>query len=301
MKVLVVDDDIAYIQLLRIILKSKKHEVVEASDGEVAWELIQQNSFSFLITDWMLPKLDGPELIRLVRAANFPHYTYIIMLTAKHAKGDLVDGLESGADDYLVKPFDLSELRARISIGERIMNLETRLRESMDQLYVYATRDSLTGLLNRRALYEGVETELKRARRELKPISMVLMDIDHFKDVNDQYGHRIGDQALCKVAQTLENKKRPYDLVGRWGGEEFILILPGTDLEDAKRVAERIRMEIEHVEFKPAEGETIHVQASFGVVCMDETQDISFDEMVQRADKALYVAKNAGRNRVCSY
>jgi two-component system chemotaxis response regulator CheY len=301
MKVLIVDDDIAYIQLLRIILKSKKHEVVEASDGKAAWELLQQNTYPFLITDWMLPKLDGPELIRLVRAANFSHYTYIIMLTAKHAKGDMVDGLESGADDYLIKPFDLSELRARISIGERILNLETRLRDSMDQLYVYATRDSLTGLLNRRALYESVETELKRAKRELKPISMILMDVDHFKLVNDQYGHRIGDQALCMVAQTLEKKKRPYDLVGRWGGEEFLLILPGTGLEDAKRVAERIRVDIDNVEFILKESEKIHLQASFGVVCMDSTQDVSFDELVQRADEALYIAKNEGRNRVYAY
>jgi two-component system chemotaxis response regulator CheY len=298
MKVLVVDDDVAYLQLLDLILRGKQHEVVEARDGETAWEIMLRDPVSFVITDWMLPEMEGIELIRRIREKNFPNYIYIILLTARHDKGDVVDGLTSGADDYLTKPFDLNELNARIDIGERILNLETRLRETMDQLYVMATRDSLTGLLNRRALYDTAKSELTRATREGNPVSMVMMDLDHFKIINDKFGHLVGDQALCQVANALNENKRNYDKVARWGGEEFVLVLPGADHEEARQVAERLRAGVNNTQLELPDGDAIQLQASFGVACSCPEDNLSFDELVQRADIALYVAKKEGRNKV---
>ena len=301
MKVLIVDDDLAYLQLLRVILKNKQHEVFEAADGKTAWEMIQEDPTPFVITDWMMPEMDVLELIRRIRAADLPSYTYIILLTAKHTKGDLVHGLESGADDYLTKPFDLSELKARIGIGERILNLETRLRDAMEQLYFLATRDSLTGLLNRRALYELLQNELGRATRERLPVSVVMVDVDHFKDINDQFGHLIGDQALCLLVDTITKNKRSYDQVGRWGGEEFLMILPGTDLETARQIAERLRIEISRAELNLSDGSALTMRASFGVASTSQDRSLSFDKLIQRADVALYLAKDGGRNRVMVY
>jgi two-component system, cell cycle response regulator len=301
MRVLIVDDDIAYLQLLSIILKSKNHKVIEARDGKSAWRCIQNDPVPFVITDWMLPEMDGLDLIRRIRAADFPTYTYIILLTAKHTKGDIVNGLESGADDYLTKPFDLDELRARINIGERIISLETRQRETMAQLYKLATRDNLTGLLNRSALYERAEKELSRAIREQAPLSMIMMDIDHFKNINDNFGHLVGDKALCSVADSVSRKKRQYDLIGRWGGEEFLLILPGTDAKEALLVAERLREEVATTSLSLPGADPIHVKVSIGIACLQPNHMLSFDDLLQRADHALYQAKNQGRDRVCLY
>jgi two-component system chemotaxis response regulator CheY len=301
MKALIVDDDDAYLQLLRLILTRKQYQVVEAINGKDAWRILEKEAIPFVITDWMMPEMDGTDLIRRVRSANFTHYTYIILLTAKSGKDDVVDGLEAGADDYLTKPFDLSELRARIDIGERILGLETRLRDAMNQLYTLATRDSLTGIYNRRALCEWAEKEIDRTRREHAPISLIMVDVDHFKEVNDQYGHQAGDQALCQVVETISNRLRIYDAVGRWGGEEFLLVLPGADQEVAIQIAERLRAEIASDQLMLPGGPTIQVRASFGVAHASGHSRVTFDELIKQADEALYQAKNAGRNQVRIY
>ena len=223
MRALIVDDDESYLHLLRMLLTRQGHTVYEATDGLKAWNLLQIDPIPFVITDWMLPGLDGVELIRRIRTANFPNYTYLILLTAKKGSEDIVRGLEAGADDYLTKPFDISELRARIGIGERILDLEQRLRESLQQLASLASHDSLTGLLNRRALYEIIEKERVRTQNAGVPLSVVMIDLDHFKLINDQYGHVAGDMLLIEVASRLKSCMREMDTVARFGGDEFII------------------------------------------------------------------------------
>jgi two-component system chemotaxis response regulator CheY len=251
----------------------------------------------------MMPVMDGPELIRRVRGASFPNYTYIIMLTAKEGKSDVIFGLEAGADDYLTKPFNAGELRARISIGERILNLEANLSQALARMEELATHDPVTGLLNRRALYTHAEAELNRAQRDQKALSFVMLDIDHFKQVNDQYGHLVGDKALHAVAHTLAQNKRPYDWAGRWGGEEFLLVLPATDSQEAAIVAERLRAGIHDMRVALPDGTTFSVQASLGVAtsAFETGKTYTLDLLVHQADEALIRAKREGRNRVCIF
>jgi diguanylate cyclase (GGDEF)-like protein len=301
MKVLIVDDDPTNRHLLTAMLLSTRHEFCEACDGKSAWELIQKETINLVITDWMMPDMDGVELIDYIRKANFPHYIYIILLTARSTKADVVAGLESGADDYLIKPFDLDELRARVKIADRIIELERRLREERDRNQKMATYDSLTNLYNRRALYDIADNELARARRDKKPVSLVMMDIDHFKNVNDAHGHNIGDQALRIVAHIISDKIRIYDTAARWGGEEFLLILPGTNIDEAELIAERVRQGIETSLIPIPGGNHLNLQASFGVSTSMPDKLLSFDLLVHQADEALYDAKEKGRNRVCVY
>jgi two-component system chemotaxis response regulator CheY len=301
MKVLLVDDDPTNRHLLSAMLLSTRHEFDEAEDGKTAWEKLQKDTINLVITDWMMPDMDGVELIDNIRKANFPNYIYIILLTARSAKTDIVTGLEAGADDYLVKPFDLDELRARVNIAHRIIDLERQHRESLERMQKMATHDSLTDLFNRRALYDIAENELARARREKKPVSLVMMDIDHFKNVNDAFGHNIGDQALRRVAHIILEKIRTYDTAGRWGGEEFLLVLPGTDQMEASQIAERVREGIESAKIPLQGGKHLDLQASFGVsTCMPDDL-LTFDLLIHQADEALYDAKGEGRNRVCIF
>ncbi|MCS6910295.1 MAG: diguanylate cyclase [Anaerolineales bacterium] len=303
MKILIVDDDPVLRQILQTYLSRAGYEVALAEDGRVAWEMWQKEHTRLIITDWMMPVMDGPELIRRVRGASFPHYTYIIMLTAKEGKSDVIFGLEAGADDYLTKPFNTGELRARISIGERILNLETNLSQALARMEELATHDPVTGLLNRRALYTHAEAELNRAQRDRKPLSFVMLDIDHFKQVNDQHGHLLGDKALHAVATTLAQNKRPYDWAGRWGGEEFLLVLPATDSQEAALVAERLRVSIQETRVPLPNGGAISVQASLGVATstFEPGKAYTLDLLVHQADEALLRAKREGRNRVCVF
>jgi two-component system cell cycle response regulator len=213
-----------------------------------------------------------------------------VLLTSKNAQNSIVEGLKAGADDYLIKPFDRNELMARLAIGERILKLEERLEQM-------ATHDALTNLLNRRALYAGAQAELSRSIRENSPLSLIMLDIDHFKSVNDAYGHPAGDKALCLVAETLLQNKRDYDLVGRWGGEEFLALLPKTSMADARAIAERFRAGIESAGLRMPDGGAVKVTVSLGV---SSTAFGAFDieTLIHQADKALYQAKNSGRNKV---
>lgn len=301
MRTLIVDDDEAYLELLRMILKRQGHVVYEASDGLQAWNLLQNDPIPFVITDWMLPEIDGVELIRRIRTANFPNYTYLILLTAKKTPNDIVNGLEAGADDYLTKPFDVSELRARIGIGERILDLEMRLRELLHQLATLASHDSLTGLLNRRASYEIIEKERIRTQNAGVPLSVVMIDLDHFKLINDHYGHLVGDEALCQVARTIMERKRSSDHAGRWGGEEFLLILPGANLVEAGVVAERMRVAIRSQSIPSKDGRVVTVTASLGAASAVLGEEFSLERLIDGADKALYMAKAVGRDLVRMY
>lgn len=303
MKILIVDDDPVLRQILHTYLARAGYEVALAEDGRAAWETWQQEHTRLIVTDWMMPMMDGPELIRRIRGASFPGYTYIIMLTAKEGKSDVIFGLEAGADDYLTKPFNAGELRARISIGERILNLESSLSHALARMEELATHDPVTGLLNRRALYSHAEAELNRSQRYGKPVSFVMLDIDHFKTVNDRYGHLVGDQALRAVADTLAHNKRPYDWAGRWGGEEFLLVLPSTGLEEAAAVSDRLRISINEADIPLADGGALNLKASIGVTSssIDPTAVHTLDTLVHQADEALFRAKREGRNRVCVF
>jgi diguanylate cyclase (GGDEF)-like protein len=186
------------------------------------------------ILDWMMPGLDGVEVCRKVRQAGGAPYVYLIMLTGRAERRDVVQGMGAGADDYLSKPFDEQELRVRLRAGRRIVDLQEALR-------TLATRDALTGTWNRRAILEILRRELARGAREGTPVGVVLADLDHFKRVNDTLGHLTGDAVLSEAARRIGAALRPYDALGRYGGEEFLIVLPGCDPEGASQVAERVR------------------------------------------------------------
>ena len=307
MKLLVVDDDPDSRRLLSISLGWAGHQIVEAEDGLEAWEKFQADPARLVITDWMMPGLDGMELIARIRASQSEDYTYIIMLTALREKPQIVSGLEAGADDYLTKPFDPEELAARVSIGERILKLQASLQESRHNMENLAMHDTLTGLLNRRAIHDRALGELNRLKRGTisGPLSVILLDIDHFKDINDTYGHEAGDRTLQAVAKLLQGHLRSYDGLGRWGGEEFLMLLPGTGLSEACAVAERVRATLVEAQPPLPDGTRVAVSASLGVAAIDEAGSETvgeqwLDQLVRAADRALYEAKSAGRNRVAA-
>jgi two-component system chemotaxis response regulator CheY len=308
-KIMIVDDDPQSRRLLAVNLAFAGHAVVEAPDGETAWSMFQQERQRLIITDWMMPGLDGMELIQRIRATQDQGYTYIMMVTGLGAKPQRITGLESGADDYLTKPFDPQELLARVTIGERILKLEESLMASRRQMEVLAMHDTLTGLFNRRAIHDRALGELNRVARGAThaPLSVILLDIDRFKAINDSYGHEAGDRTLKLVAELLAQQMRSYDVVGRWGGEEFLLLLPGASPAEAAAAAERIRARLAHARL-PVPGVELTLSASLGVATLTpaasqppasaEAGDAWLDQLVRAADRALYQSKHGGRNRV---
>jgi len=295
MKILIAEDDPISRRILEARLLEWGYEVMIASDGGEAWEIIQQpESPSLIISDWMMPRMDGLALCRKICSMEKSEYIYFIILTAKGEKKDIIEGLEAGADDFLAKPFNPEELKYRIRIGERIINLERRILE-------LANTDSLTGLLNRRAFMERMEQEMSRAQREKKPLSLILADIDHFKGVNDTYGHQIGDLVLQRFVGQLTTSTRPYDFLGRYGGEEFVVCLPGGDGLQAVSIAERMRRQVEDMKIMlPDDSRSIRITASFGTACYSIESGKNIDLLIKSADDALYLAKDKGRNCVCS-
>jgi two-component system, cell cycle response regulator len=300
MRLLVVDDDVLLRRSLALQLTRAGYQVVEAEDGQQAWEMLQAEAFRFIITDWSMPVMDGLELVRKVRAAGLPGYTYIMLLTANTRKADVVTGLEAGADDYLTKPFDLHELRARVAIGVRILDLEARLLQSLAQVQELAVRDGLTGLYNRRAFDQRLADEVQRAARYWRPLSLMILDIDHFKQVNDSYGHPHGDQVLRDLAGLLRGCVRSTDFVARYGGEEFAIILPETSLQNAVAVAQLIQARVAGYSFAPPQaGEACREFLTLSVGLAEHSSANPAPEaLLEAADRALYQAKQGGRNRV---
>ena len=279
-------------------LRKGGYEPDSYADGQAAWERFLEAPSRMVITDWMMPRLDGVELIRRIRELDLDRHTYVILLTARDKKDDVVAGLSSGADDYLTKPFDHRELDARIAIGQRMISLEDRLLTSRERLEQLATYDQLTGLLNRHALLERAEDEVHRAVRKGNPLGVVVVDVDLFKSVNDEHGHVQGDEVLRQVAHALSANVRPYDLVGRWGGEEFLLFLPGTSLGEARLVAERVREGVSRLDIETSSGATLQIHVSAGVASSLPQARVDMDKLLLDADQALLVAKRSGRNQV---
>jgi len=296
MKILIVEDDPVSRRLLESFLSGWGHDVQLAVNGREAWAILQNpDAPNLVVSDWMMPEMDGLELCRRIRATGKSGYIYFIILTAKEKKEDMVKGLEAGADDLLVKPFSHEELKCRVLIGERILNLEKRILQ-------LANTDSLTGILNRRAFMERLEAELDRAARENAPLSIIMADIDHFKRVNDEHGHQAGDRVLQEFSRRLMKPARPYDFLGRYGGEEFIACLPNTSEEQARSIAERLRRGVEETAISRSDDANIPITASFGTASYRaETGNDDVDRLIKRADDALYKAKREGRNRVCAW
>jgi diguanylate cyclase (GGDEF)-like protein len=291
MKLLVADDDEVTRIALSGLLEDLGHEVVAACDGNEAWEILQsKDSPSLAILDWMMPGPDGVELCRRVRADKTQPYRYLIMFTAKDEMDDLVQGIESGADEYLRKPVDLRELRVRLVAGERILLQQ-------DELRARATFDALTGFLNRATIIERLQRELEIVARTGAPASVLLADLDDFKRVNDTHGHGVGDEVLREACNRLAVRKRSYDELGRYGGEEFLIVLPGCSAQSAVDVANRMRAFVSSTPIETSAG-PIQLSVSFGVAASTQARPMSAHDVIAAADAALYRAKRAGRNRV---
>ncbi len=299
MKVLIADDSATSRALLRNVLTRWGYEIVSAVNGAEAWEeLSKPNAPALAILDWEMPHMTGPEVCRRVRETLREPYTYILLLTGKATKGETVEGLDAGADDYVVKPFDEHELQVRLRAGKRIVDLQMDLLQAREELRERASKDLLTMLPNRTAVFSELERELSRCHRDHRTVGIILLDIDHFKKINDTYGHFAGDAVLRETAARLRNNMRPYDHIGRYGGEEFLVVLPNCDLEQAAMQAERLRAKL-NASSMIVDGAELHVSASFGVTVSDGSER-SPDLFVRVADEALYKAKANGRNRVVS-
>ena len=298
MKILIADDDPVTLRRLEKTLGEWEYEVITARDGLEAWRvLVQSDAPRLAILDWVMPGMDGVEICRRERQLSRERYTYILLLTARTAKSDIVTGLKSGADDYLCKPVDQAELEFRLRAGCRVVNLQENLFDACRALKQQATHDQLTDLWNRRAIHEFIMHEASRASRESAPIGVVLADIDHFKLINDTYGHFVGDVVLRQVAERLKAELRDYDRIGRYGGEEFLITLPGCGADDAVRQAERLRLAVQCAPFVASEAR-LTVTISAGVAVEEAGAMADVNTLLQRSDLALYRAKHSGRNRV---
>jgi diguanylate cyclase (GGDEF)-like protein len=297
-KILLAEDSAFARQLLRGTLAAGGYEVVQVEDGERAWQALQgPEAPSLALLDWMMPGLDGLEVCRRVRAAAREPYVYIIILTGRERPQDVVEGLAAGADDYLRKPFDNQELQARIRTGRRMVELHQQLIAAREALREQATTDALTGLANRRTILETLGRELERSRRAGTPCAVVFVDLDHFKRINDTHGHAAGDAVLRQAATTMRCTLRPYDLLGRYGGEEFVAVLPGCDVAGARAAAERLRAAVAAAPTLVGEL-ALRVTCSIGVAGGGAARGADRDRLLSAADAALYRAKQSGRDRV---
>jgi len=291
MKILLVEDSYIERTKLGAFLTDWGYEWVGVGSGtEAVKQLDSPNPPDLALLDWVLPGMDGIDVLRRIRKVTQGNYIYTVMLTAKTQKKDRLAAMEAGADDYLSKPVDPMELRSRIAVGKRILDLQQSLRFA-------ATHDFLTTLLNRSEILAALEREVSRGARDDKPASIILGDIDHFKRVNDTMGHPAGDEVLKEVGRRLKQDLRPYDMVGRYGGEEFLLILPGCNLANGVKRADDIRKIVAGQPIATPAG-AVSLTVSMGVTSTDNSRYCTPSQFLHEADVSLYKAKNNGRNRV---
>ncbi len=296
-RVLIAEDDPVSRRMLQAFLLKSGYEVEVATDGiEALRALEKMYAPPLAILDWMMPGLEGTQVCQRVRERTDRPYTYVLLLTARSQKDDLLKGLDSGADDYLTKPFDAQELRARLRVGQRILDLQENLIAARDELRFRATHDILTGIANRGVVLDAMHRESSRQLREGGSFGIVLIDLDHFKHVNDMHGHQMGDAVLKETARRMSGCIRPYDTLGRYGGEEFLIVAPSTDGPGVLALAERVRWAISAQPFHGTEG-TLHMTASCGVAVSEYGRPLDPNTLLRRADNALYKAKQQGRNR----
>ncbi len=306
-RVLIVDDHPDNVEVIRARLEASGYRTTCATDGEEALRLVRDDPPDLILLDVMMPKLSGMEVAREIKGAKDLPFIPIIMQTALDSVESKVEGLGAGADDYITKPINFAELEARVRSMLRIKELhdavERRERELARinlELQRMAVTDGLTGLYNRRHIEERVREMFEHSLRLHEPLSVVLFDLDHFKSVNDTHGHQVGDEVLRQLAQLLKKVARDIDRVGRYGGEEFLVVLPGTVLDAAVTFAERARQEVEGFVFQ-FEGGTLRRTMSCGVAGWPHPRIRNYDELVKAADDALYVAKERGRNRAIRF
>jgi diguanylate cyclase (GGDEF)-like protein len=275
-------------------------EFFEAQDGLEGLKTILNSSIDLIICDLVMPTMDGFKFLEMLLARPDVQDIPVIMLTAQEDQKLKVAGLEHGACDYLVKPFDARELIARAKVQLNIKWQKDQLKLTNQRLTELTSKDHLTQVCNRRGMVEILDRELQRSRRKEYPLSLVMLDIDHFKLINDQYGHQTGDLILRTIADLAQDHLRSYDAVARYGGEEFVLILPDTPRDGAFLVAERLRVKIENISFA-AELSRLHVTVSMGVATYPDSDIVEVDDLIKAADTLLYRAKKEGRNRVVAY
>jgi two-component system cell cycle response regulator len=295
-RILIADDEPISRRTLEAALVRLGHEVVSVEDGAAALSVLGAAGAPRLaILDWMMPGADGLTVCRTLRQDPGP-YTYVILLTARHLHADMVEALDAGADDFLTKPVDIVELRARLRSGERVIALQEDLLRTQDALKHQATHDRLTGLWNRGHVMDELTHELSRAKREHASLSVAMVDLDHFKQVNDSYGHAAGDAVLQQIGGRMKSVLRGSDAIGRYGGEEFLIVLPRAEMTGAREVAERVRAV---VEARPVSWGSLELRVTV-TVGVASTALVGFDaaSIVQACDEALYRGKAAGRNRV---
>ncbi len=298
--VLIAEDDPIFRRVLQSWFTRWDYQVTAVENGLDAWEILQKDDAPQLaMLDWIMPGLDGIELCRRIRGGDNGAYRYVILLTAKDHKEDVVAGLEAGADDYLTKPFDVEELRARVRAGKRILDLQAALIRAQSASQFEAAHDGLTAIWNRSAILDLLIGEMERSRRNRDSMGIIMADIDFFKNVNDSHGHLVGDAVLREVGHRLQSGLRSYDSVGRYGGEEFLIVVPGCDALNLQVTAERLRRRVADQPIDTTAG-PIPITLSLGLAATQITVSglIGREALLHDADQALYAAKAGGRNRV---
>ena len=295
--IVVADDDPIFRRLIQKRLQDWGYKVTAVDNGEEAWKILEEpGKFPTLaILDWLMPGIDGIELCRRIRAKQQDSYQYILLISGKDDKENIVEGLDAGADDYLTKPFDVGELRARVRAGIRVLSLQHHLLNAQEELRYQATHDALTGVWSRGAVLDLLTCELRRGARSEVSTGVLMIDVDHFKHINDAHGHLVGDAVLKEVAARTAHAMRSYDFVGRYGGEEFIALLSNCSAEDLRTVAERTCRAVSEAPVT-VRSAAVHVTVSVGgFIARNGSSDM---DLLAAADSALYEAKQMGRNRV---
>lgn len=298
LKILIADDDKISRTLLARVLEKEGYDVLSAENGKEAIEkLTAERGPRLALLDWVMPEVNGPDVCRAVRAQHEKGYQYLLLLSSKESKADIVSGLESGADDYVTKPFDLDELKARLRAGVRILDLQDRLVEARESMRYHATHDHLTSLLNRGVIVNLLGMELVRSERENRSTAILLCDIDHFKKINDTFGHLVGDQVLREVSSRFLSAVRSYDFVGRYGGEEFLVVLNNCDPASSHSRAEQVLRSLSTIPISTSSG-PISITGSIGILLSRDWPGRTVQEVLHEVDLALYSAKQDGRNCV---
>lgn len=298
-KILVAEDDLISRLMLVSAIQKWGYEPIAVDNGKDALEMLKSAYPPLLaILDWVMPEMDGIDVVRSLRKKHGNTLTYIIMLTTKTEKEEVIEGLEAGADDYIRKPFDADELWARIRVGLRTAQLQKDLVEIQKVLEYEAIHDPLTGCLNRKGILERLNEELERSERTGETFCVAMCDLDYFKKINDTYGHQAGDDVLKGFVQIVRSQLRPYDQIGRLGGEEFLVVVPEITDSYAKSMLERINKTVQDKQIVTGAGE-IKITVSIGGIIVNEKTNI--DNIIKQVDEALYTAKEKGRNQVCFY